>query len=161
MAQEPTLTIVGNLTSDPELRSVKSGKSVCNLTIASTPRYFDKNSGEFADGDTMYMDVTVWAPLADNVADSLRKGMRVIATGTVRQENWETKEGEKRHKLALTADAIGPELRFATCDVTRTTKGASDDDDAPRKRSKTPARKAKAQPKAEPVVEEDEFDDEW
>lgn len=119
-----TQTFVGNLTSDPELRFTPSGRAVANFTIASTPRVFNKQANQYEDGTTMYVPVTVWADLAENVASTLAKGMRVIVVGKLGQENWVDKAtGGNRSRLSLTADSVGPDLRWATAVVTRTPRG--------------------------------------
>jgi single-strand DNA-binding protein len=119
MAGETILTIEGNLTNDPELRFTPSGSAVANFTIASTPRSFDSNSKEWKDGDTLYMRSAAWRELAENVAETLRKGMGVIATGKLKSRSYETKEGEKRTVQELEVDNIGPSLKWATAQVKR------------------------------------------
>lgn len=119
MAGETVLTVVGNLTADPELRYTQSGVPVANFTIASTPRTFDKASGEWKDGEALFLRASVWRDFAEHVAGSLTKGMRVIAQGNLRQRNYETKEGEKRTSMELDVQEIGPSLRYATAQVTR------------------------------------------
>lgn len=116
---ENTVTIVGNLTADPELKFTPEGKAVANFTIADTPRYFDKVANEWKDGTTLYMPCSVWRETAENVAESLRKGSRVIASGKIKQRNWETGEGEKRKVVEMEVTEIGPSLRFATANVTK------------------------------------------
>ena len=119
MAGETVITVVGNLTADPELRYTQGGVPVANFTIASTPRTFDKASGEWKDGEALFLRASVWREFAENVAGSLTKGMRVIAQGNLRQRNYETKEGEKRTSIELDVQEIGPSLRYATAQVTR------------------------------------------
>ena len=119
MAGETVITVVGNLTGDPELRYTQNGLAVANFTIASTPRTFDRASNEFKDGDTLYLRASVWREFAEHVAGSMTKGSRVIATGRLRQRDYQTKEGEKRTSLELEVDEIGPSLRYATAQVTR------------------------------------------
>jgi len=119
MAGETVITVVGNLTSDPELRYTQNGLAVANFTIASTPRNFDRASNEFKDGDTLFLRASVWREFAEHVAGSLTKGTRVIATGRLKQRDYQTKEGEKRTSLELEVDEIGPSLRYATAQVTR------------------------------------------
>jgi single-strand DNA-binding protein len=123
MAGETTITVIGNLTADPELRFTPSGSAVANFTIASTPRNYDKASGEWKDGDTLFLRGAAWRELGENVAESLTKGMRVIVTGRLKSRQYETKEGEKRTVIELEVDEIGPSLKYATAKVTRTTKG--------------------------------------
>jgi single-strand DNA-binding protein len=119
MAGETVITVVGNLTGDPELRYTQNGLAVANFTIASTPRNFDRASNEFKDGDTLFLRASVWREFAEHVAGSLTKGSRVIATGRLKQRDYQTKEGEKRTSLELEVDEIGPSLRYATAQVTR------------------------------------------
>jgi len=123
MAGDTTLTIVGNLTADPELRYTQNGLAVANFTIASTPRRFDKASNEWVDEDALFMRCTLWREFAEHVAGSLTKGARVVATGRLKQRSYETKEGEKRTAIELEVDEIGPSLRYATAQVTRATGG--------------------------------------
>jgi len=123
MAGETIITVVGNLTADPELRYTQNGLAVANFTIASTPRSFDKASNDWKDGDPLFLRASVWREFAEHVAGSLSKGARVIATGRLKQRNYETKEGEKRTSFEIEIDEIGPSLRYATAQVTRTTGG--------------------------------------
>ena len=120
MANETVITIVGNLTGDPELRFTPSGSAVANLTIASTPKSFDKQTNEFKDGETLFMRCSVWREAAENVAETLTKGTRVIAQGRLKQRSYETTEGEKRTVVEMEIDEIGPSLRWASAKVTRT-----------------------------------------
>lgn len=122
MSGETTLTVVGNLTSDPELRFTQTGKAVANVTIASTPRIFDRASGEWKDGEALFLRGTIWDTYAENVAGSLEKGSMVMATGVLQQRSYETKEGEKRTSMELLISEIGPALRYATAVVTRVRK---------------------------------------
>jgi single-strand DNA-binding protein len=112
-----TITIIGNLTADPELRLTKSGTSVANVTIASTPRSFNKQTQTWEDGEALFLKGTVWKDLAEHVTDSLVRGARVIATGKLIQRSYETKEGEKRSSYELEIEEIGPSLRYATTAV--------------------------------------------
>jgi single-strand DNA-binding protein len=107
-------TLSGNLTADPELRFTPSGSAVASFTIASTPRYFDRDASEWKDGETMFMRCSIWNEYAENVAESLRRGDRVIATGRLSQRNYETREGEKRTVIEMTVEEMGPALRFVT-----------------------------------------------
>lgn len=116
-------TIVGNLTADPELRFTAQGAAVASFTIASTPRVFDKASSEWRDGDTLFMNCSVWRECAEQVAESLTRGTRVIATGRLKQRSFDTKAGEKRTVVELEVDEVGPSLKYATAKVTRTTGG--------------------------------------
>ena len=111
-------TIVGNLTTDPELRFTPSGAAVANFTVASTPRTFDKHSNEWKDGETLFMRCSVWRDAAENVAESLARGTRVIVTGRLRSRSYE-KDGEKRTVIEMDADEVGPSLRYASAKVTR------------------------------------------
>jgi single-strand DNA-binding protein len=133
MAQGDTvITIVGNLTADPELRFTPNGSTVANFTVASTPRILDKATNEWKDGDALFMRCAVWRQAAENVAESLHRGMRVIVTGRLRQRSYETKEGEKRTVIELEVDEIGPSLRYTIAKPTRLNRrdtGASCDDD--------------------------------
>lgn len=120
MAGETTITVIGNLTSDPELRFTPSGSAVANFTIASTPRTFDRQSNEWKDGETLFLRASVWREAAENVAESLTKGTRVIVSGRLKSRSYETKEGEKRTVIELEVDEIGPSLRYANAKVNRT-----------------------------------------
>lgn len=119
MAGETVITVVGNLTADPELRYTQSGVPVANFTIASTPRTLDRRTNEWKDGDALFLRASVWREFAEHVAGSLTKGMRVIAQGNLRQRNYETREGERRSSIELDVQEIGPSLRYATATVTR------------------------------------------
>ncbi|KGJ79953.1 single-stranded DNA-binding protein [Cryobacterium roopkundense] len=119
MAGETVITVVGNLTSDPELRYTQNGLAVANFTIASTPRNFDRAANEWKDGDALFLRASVWREFAEHVAGSLTKGSRVIASGRLKQRSYETKEGEKRTSMELEIDEIGPSLRYATASLTR------------------------------------------
>ncbi|MEV2222672.1 single-stranded DNA-binding protein [Nocardia vinacea] len=120
MAGELPLTIVGNLCADPELRFLPNGQAVANVTIASTPRIFDKTANEFKDGEPVFMRGSVWRAMAESASESLTRGMRVIATGTLKQRSYE-KDGEKRTVVEMDIEEIGPSLRYATAQVTKTT----------------------------------------
>jgi single-strand DNA-binding protein len=123
MAGETVITIIGNLTSDPELRFTPSGAAVANFTVASTPRTFDRQANEWKDGETLFMRCSVWRDAAENVAESLQRGTRVIVSGRIRSRSYETKEGEKRTVVEMEADEVGPSLRYATAKVTKTSRG--------------------------------------
>lgn len=123
MANETIVTVIGNLTDAPELRFVPSGAAVASFTIASTPRTFDKRSNEWKDGETLFLRSSVWREQAENVAESLTKGTRVIAQGRLVQRSFETREGEKRTVVELEVDDIGPALKNATAKVTRGQRG--------------------------------------
>ncbi len=120
MAGETVITVIGNLTADPELKFTPSGSAVANFTIASTPRTFDRQSNEWKDGEALFLRASVWREAAENVAETLTKGMRVIAQGRLRSRSYDTKEGERRTVMELEVDEIGPSLRFASAKVTRT-----------------------------------------
>ena len=119
MAGDTVITVIGNLTADPELRWTQSGAAVADFTIASTPRTYDRNAGEWRDGDTLFMRCSVWRETAENVAESLRKGMRVIVQGRLTQRSYETPQGERRTVVELQVDEVGPSLRRARAQVTR------------------------------------------
>ncbi|MEV8267623.1 single-stranded DNA-binding protein [Microbacterium sp. NPDC076911] len=123
MAGETIITVVGNLTADPELRYTQNGLPVANFTIASTPRNFDRQANEWKDGEALFLRASVWREFAEHVAGSLTKGSRVIATGRLKQRSYETREGEKRTAIELEVDDIGPSLRYATAQVTRAAGG--------------------------------------
>ncbi|CAM3928340.1 single-stranded DNA-binding protein [Nocardiopsis rhodophaea] len=120
MAGETQITLVGNLVDDPELRFTPSGAAVANFRVASTPRVFDKQSGEWRDGESMFLTCSVWRQYAENVAESLQRGMRVIVQGRLKQRSYETKEGEKRTVFEIDVEEVGPALRSATAKVTKT-----------------------------------------
>jgi single-strand DNA-binding protein len=121
MAGETVITVVGNLTSDPELRYTQNGLAVANFTIASTPRNYDRATSTWKDGEALFLRASVWREFAEHVAGSLTKGSRVIASGRLRQRSYETKEGERRTSMELEIDEIGPSLRYATASVTKVT----------------------------------------
>jgi len=123
MAGETIITVVGNLTNDPELRFTPSGAAVASFTVASTPRTFDKASNEWKDGDALFLRCSVWRQAAENVAESLQRGARVIVQGRLQQRSFETKEGEKRTVVEMQADEVGPSLKYATAKVNKTTRG--------------------------------------
>ena len=123
-AGDTTITMVGNLVNDPELRFTPSGAAVAKFTVASTPRYLDKNTNEWKDGDSLFLACNIWRQAAENVAESLTRGMRVIVTGRLKQRSYETKEGEKRTVYEVEVDEVGPSLRNATAKVTKTTRAA-------------------------------------
>ncbi len=123
MAGDTVITIVGNLTDDPELRFTPSGAAVANFTVASTPRFFDKQTNEWRDGDALFMRCSIWRQAAENVAESLHKGARVVVQGRLRQRSFETREGEKRTVVELEVDEIGPSLRYATAKPNKTSRG--------------------------------------
>jgi single-strand DNA-binding protein len=125
MSGETTITVIGNLTNDPELRFTPSGSAVANFTIASTPRTFDRQKNEWVDGETLFLRASIWREAAENVAESLTKGMRVIVSGRLKSRSYETKEGEKRTVIELEVDEIGPSLRYANAKVNRTQRNGN------------------------------------
>jgi single-strand DNA-binding protein len=125
MAGETVITVVGNLTADPELRFTPSGAAVASFTIASTPRTFDRNTNEWKDGEALFLRCSIWRQAAENVAESLQRGMRVVAQGRLKQRSFETREGEKRTVIELDVDEVGPSLRYATAKVNRTQRGST------------------------------------
>lgn len=122
-AGDTVITIIGNLTQDPELRFTPSGAAVANFTVASTPRTFDRQSNEWKDGETLFMRCSVWREAAENVAESLVRGSRVLVSGRLKSRSFETKEGEKRTVMELEVDEVGPSLRYATAKVNKTQRG--------------------------------------
>ncbi|QPR39553.1 single-stranded DNA-binding protein [Brevibacterium casei] len=123
MAGETVITVIGNLTSDPELRFTPNGAAVANFTVASTPRIFDRQAGEFKDGETLFLRCSAWKQLGENVAESLRRGTNVVVQGRLKSRSFETKEGEKRTVMDLDVDDVGPNLRRATAVVTKNQSG--------------------------------------
>lgn len=124
MAGETVITVIGNLTADPELRFTPSGAAVASFTVASTPRTFDRQSGEWKDGEALFMRCSVWRQSAENVAESLTRGMRVVVSGRLRQRSYETREGEKRTVVEMEVDEVGPSLRYATAKVNKVSRGS-------------------------------------
>lgn len=139
MAGETLITVVGNLTADPELRYNQSGVAVANFTIASTPRNFDRQANEWKDGEALFLRASVWREFAEHVAGSLTKGMRVIATGRLKQRSYQDREGNNRTAIELEVDEIGPSLRYATATVTRAAGGRESDRGAANSYSPVPA----------------------
>jgi single-strand DNA-binding protein len=123
MAGDTVITVIGNLTADPELRFTPSGAAVANFTVASTPRQFDRNSNEWKDGETLFMRCSIWRDAAENVAESLHRGTRVVVTGRLKSRSYDTKEGEKRTVMELEVDEVGPSLRYASAKVTKAERG--------------------------------------
>ena len=119
MAGDTTITVIGNLTDDPELKFTSSGVAVAKFRVASTPRFMDRQSGEWKDGEPLFLACTVWRQAAENVAESLQRGARVVVVGRLRQRSYETQQGEKRTVVELQVDEIGPSLRYASAKVTR------------------------------------------
>lgn len=122
MAGDTTITVVGNLTADPELRFTPSGAAVANFTVASTPRIYDRQSGEWKDGEALFLRCNIWREAAENVAESLTRGSRVIVTGRLKQRSFETREGEKRTVFEVEVDEIGPSLKYATAKVNKASR---------------------------------------
>jgi single-strand DNA-binding protein len=127
MAGDTVITVIGNLTSDPELRFTPSGAAVANFTVASTPRTLDKQSGEWKDGEALFLRCNIWRQAAENVAESLTRGARVVVQGRLKQRSFETKEGEKRTVVELEVDEIGPSLRYATAKVNKVSRAGGGD----------------------------------
>jgi single-strand DNA-binding protein len=125
VAGETIITVVGNLTADPELRYTQGGLAVANFTIASTPRTFDRQANDWKDGDALFLRASCWREFAEHVAGSLTKGSRVIATGRLKQRNYDDRDGNKRTAIELEVDEIGPSLRYATAQVTRASGGST------------------------------------
>ena len=125
MAGETQITLVGNLTGDPDLRFTPSGAAVANFTVASTPRTFDRQTGEWRDGEAMFINCAVWRQYAEHVAESLTKGMRVIVHGRLKSRSYETQQGDRRTVFEIDVDEVGPSLRYATAQVTRTSGGGN------------------------------------
>ncbi len=123
MAGDTVITVIGNLTADPELRFTPSGAAVANFTVASTPRTFDRQTNEWKDGEALFLRCNIWREAAENVTESLVKGTRVIVQGRLKQRSYETREGEKRTVVELEVDEIGPSLRYATAKVNRASRG--------------------------------------
>lgn len=125
MAGETVITVVGNLTADPEMRTTRNGSTVANFSIASTPRVFDKQSNQWVDGDALFLRCTAWRDMAQHCAQTLRKGMRVIAQGRLTQHSWEDEQHQKRTSVELQVDEIGPSLKYATAQVQKMQSGGS------------------------------------
>jgi single-strand DNA-binding protein len=125
MAGETVITVVGNLTDDPELRFTPSGAAVANFRVASTPRNFNRQTNAWEDGDPLFLSCSVWRQAAENVAESLQRGARVVVTGRLKQRSYETREGEKRTVFELDVDEVGPSLRYATAKVTKTQRSGA------------------------------------
>lgn len=125
MAGETTITVVGNLTADPELRFTPSGAAVANFTVASTPRRYNSQTGQWEDGDALFLRCSIWRDYAEHVAESLTRGTNVIVQGRLKQRSYETREGEKRTVYELDVDEIGPALRYATATVTKANRGGN------------------------------------
>jgi single-strand DNA-binding protein len=125
MAGETVITVVGNLVDDPELRFTPSGAAVANFRIASTPRTFDRQSNEWKDGDALFLSCSVWRQAAENVAESLQRGMRVVVQGRLKSRQYETREGEKRTVFEIEVEEVGPSLKYATAKISKTTRSGS------------------------------------
>lgn len=124
MAGETTITVIGNLTADPELRFTPSGAAVASFTVASTPRTFDRQTNEWKDGEALFLRCNIWRQAAENVAESLTRGSRVLVSGRLRQRSFETREGEKRTVVELEVDEVGPSLKYATAKVNKVSRGS-------------------------------------
>ncbi|MFI5910920.1 single-stranded DNA-binding protein [Dactylosporangium sp. NPDC051541] len=127
MSGEISVTVVGNLTADPELRFLPDGKAMARFSVASTPRRFDQKTGGYADGKATFMRCTVFGPMAEHMAESLNKGTRVVVSGRLEQSQWQTDEGDKRSAIGMLVDEIGPSLRFATAKVQKLTRSGGGD----------------------------------
>jgi single-strand DNA-binding protein len=128
MAGEPTITVVGNLTDDPELRFLPNGTAMVKFTVASTPRTLDRQSGQWKDGEPLFLNCTAWRDLAENIAESLTKGTRVVVTGRLKQSRWQDKDtGDKRSAYGLDVDEIGPSLKWAQAKVNKMHRGGRND----------------------------------
>ena len=125
MAGATVITVIGNLTADPELRFTPAGAPVANFTLASTPRTFDRQSGEWHDAEALFLRCTIWRQAAQNVAETLTRGMRVMVSGKLKQRSYETREGDQRTVVELEVDEVGPSLRYATAKVNKTQRGSS------------------------------------
>jgi single-strand DNA-binding protein len=125
VAGDTTITVVGNLTADPELRFTPAGAAVANFTVASTPRTYDRQSGEWKDGEALFLRCSIWREAAENVAESLTRGSRVIVSGRLKQRSFETREGEKRTVVEVEVDEIGPSLRYATAKVNKASRSGA------------------------------------
>lgn len=123
MAGDTQITVVGNLVADPELRFTSSGQAVVNFRVASTPRFFDRQTNDWKDGEALFLSCSAWRQYAENISESLSKGMRVIVVGRLKQRSWETREGEKRTVMEIEVDEVGPALRNATAKVVRPERG--------------------------------------
>jgi len=131
MANDTTLTITGNLTDDPDLRYTPAGVAMARFTVASTPRIRDRESGEYRDGEALFLTCTAWRELAEHAAESLSKGARVVVVGRLRLSRWETDEGERRSAYGLDVDEVGPSLRFAVAKVAKMTRRTGHPDEPP------------------------------
>jgi single-strand DNA-binding protein len=127
MANETTMTVIGNLTADPELRYTPQGTAMVKFTVASTPRVFDREKNEYRDGDALFLTCTAWRELAEHVAESLAKGTRVVVVGRLRLSRWETPEGDKRSAYGLDVDEVGPSLRWAQAKVQKMSRARASD----------------------------------
>jgi len=129
MAGETNMVIIGTLTADAEIRFTPSGQAVCNFTVASNPRFYDKDSGQWKDGEPLFLRCNAWRGLAENIAESLQKGNRVIVYGKLQQRTFETKDGDKRSVLELTADEVGPSLKWSTATVRKAGRSTAEQQD--------------------------------
>lgn len=163
MAGETTITIIGNLTADPELRTLQSGVNVATFSIASTPRTFDKNQNQWVDAPALFMRCQAWRDLAAHIASSLTKGMRVVATGRLSQRTYEDQTGVKHTVVEMTVDEIGASLRYATCQVTKTSTstGFVGATPQPAPAAQTPVAQAPAVPQANSWTQAAPNQDPW
>lgn len=125
MAGDTVITVVGNLTDDPELRFTANGAAVANFTVASTPRFFDKQNNEWKDGEALFLRCSIWRQAAENVAETLQRGMRIVVQGRLKQRSFENREGEKRTVYEIDVEEVGPSLKYATAKVTKVTRSSS------------------------------------
>jgi single-strand DNA-binding protein len=125
MAGDTVITVIGNLTADPELRFTAAGAAVAGFTVASTPRMFDRQTNEWKDGEALFLRCSIWRDAAENVAETLTRGSRVIVSGRLKQRSYDTREGEKRTVIELEVEEIGPSLKYATAKVSKTSRGGS------------------------------------
>ena len=158
MAGETVITVVGNLTDDPELRFTPSGAAVANFRIASTPRNLNRQTNEWEDGEALFLSCSIWRQAAENVAESLQKGMRVVVQGRLKSRSYETREGEKRTVVELQVEEIGPSLRYASAKVTRKASNGNGDNDGERSQGSAPKEPVAAGRGAAPApAADDEF----
>lgn len=150
MAGDTVITIIGNLTADPEMRFTPSGAAVASFTIASTPRSFNRQTSQWEDGETLFMRCSIWRDAAENVAESLTKGTRVIAQGRLQQRSYTTREGENRTVVELQVDEIGPSLRYATAQITRNAPRGQQQGGHPGQTQQQPAQQPTNQPADDP-----------
>ena len=156
MAGDTRITVIGNLTADPELRFTPSGAAVANFTVASTPRTFDRNSNEWKDGETLFLRCSIWREAAENVASSLKKGTRVIVDGVLVSRTYE-KDGQNHTVFEVQVDEVGPSLRYATAEVTRVQRSQGGGDEGSASRSEAPRSSGSKPAESKPPTEDDAF----